>query len=112
MGWELSKQPDGLWAIYSTITDTLIHVGLTSEEVVLEYEKPEWMDRLQRGINPAHCQTDIREALAWTHFGNNPTKKECEAPDPSDPLESAIKNYATWTDEQVMAAIRELQGEV
>ena len=71
MGHRLLIQPDGKFAVFSTVTDSFLYYNLT-EKQALRFADPGEIDQLKAGID-IYCGLGYtwEEAMAWARYGNN-----------------------------------------
>lgn len=70
MGWQIVKQPDGKWGIWSTVTDTLIHFDGTRDEVIGAVVGQETQNAYKRAMEAA----DDAEAGLRGEFDPSPAE--------------------------------------
>jgi len=75
MAWEIIKQPDGKFCIFSTIVDHLVHFDLDDDQVIGIYED-EWqrngyefathiINELNNGHKPYRRTHSFEEIMSW-----------------------------------------------
>jgi len=84
MGRQYLQQPDGKWAIYSTITDQLVAISLTEDELIAvamdeakekaERDTREYLEAKRNGGKTSPFSVDWAEAVM-------DTRRVCEDPE-------------------------------
>lgn len=106
---ELIPQPDGRWAVYSTMSDFLLGANLSPREAlerldIYEEDRRSWLPLMEKGEPPQNWDvTSIREAIAWTWYGNNGCLGYS-----SDLLGDTLKKCKGWTDGEVLRYLQDL----
>lgn len=109
---ELVRQSDGKWAIYSTISDSLLGANLSPREAlerldIYEEDRRSWLPVMEEGRSPQNWDvSDIRSAIVWTWYGDNGCRGYS-----SDLLESTLKRCKSWTDTEVLGYLQDLIDE-